>query len=164
MSVNILALDPANNTGWCIDDGTTLGAGTLPITAKGDQHPGRRLERLRQFIFKVQRSAPIDLLVYEDAVLGSHFFQTQILHSELRGVILLTAAEMEIPVLSVNPMTLKKWLTGHGGAKKKDMIESVRQRFGFITTDDDQADSVALAKYGRAVHTRVVESTAKLPF
>lgn len=164
--MNILALDPANKTGWCVVTENATRFGTWQISDTRDQHRGSRLARLREFIFRVRRRESIDLLVYEDAVMGSHFFKTQQVHGEIRGVILLVAHELGIEARPVNPMTLKSWLTGSGKAKKPDMIAAVKRRFDIQTDDDNQADAVALALY--MVHQLRVEEAnrqqIKLPF
>ncbi len=166
--MNIIGLDPANNCGWCVvsDDQRTIAFGCWELNLKSDKHPGRRHERLRKLLFGAKRRFSITAIAYEDAVQGSHLFHVQQSHSELRGIIMLVAAELEIPTFAVNPMTLKLWLTGSGKAKKPDMIASVHRRFGINTNDDNEADAIAVAFY-QLHQNRVAlanESQVKLPY
>lgn len=54
------------------------------------------------------------------------------------------------PMLLVPPKTLKKWASGNGNAPKGIMIRVAAQRWGVQVEDDNQADAVALAEFGRA--------------
>jgi Holliday junction resolvasome RuvABC endonuclease subunit len=54
----------------------------------------------------------------------------------------------------VEPMTLKKWTTGNGGAKKEQMALAIKERFGYSHASDDVIDAVALAQLG--VHLGVI--------
>lgn len=148
----ILGLDPATLCGWAFSVGNQpcLQYGTWALKVKDDEHPGRKHERLRRYIFSLHQEQRLNLIAAEDAVLGSKFFTTQGSHSELKGVIKLVCAELEIPLLLVNPMTLKKWLTGHGRAEKHHMIDAIRLRFNIVTTDDNVADAIAVMEYAKS--------------
>ena len=52
--------------------------------------------------------------------------------------------------LLIPPTTLKKWTTGSGKSDKSLMIREVTRRWGVEVADDNQADAVALAEFGRA--------------
>ena len=142
----ILGLDPAATCGWAHSCGQH---GTWELVHKDDRHPGRRLERFRKQLFAVQRQHGLDMIAAEDAGFGSQHRHVQALHDELRGVVKLFGAEQEIPVLLFKPTEIKKWLTGHGGAKKHDMVRWVGQMFGVHTNDHNVADAVAVMEYAR---------------
>lgn len=142
----ILGLDPASKTGWSLSSGEH---GLWLIAEKNDEHEGRKLERLRRLIYKTHQQNQITLIASEDAVMGTHFFKTQNFHTEIRGVIKLVAAELELPIIWVNPGTLKKWLTGHGKAEKHHMIDAIRTRFGITVSDDNIADAIAVMEYAK---------------
>lgn len=146
MDVRILGIDPASRTGWAHSNGSR---GVWEIVAKGDKHPGRRLERFRRLLFSAKRDHGIDLIAAEDAGFGSNNRNTAALHDELRGVTKLCAAEWEIPVVLFKPTQIKKWLTGRGNAKKPDMIHFVGTLFGVHTTDDNVADAVAVMEFAK---------------
>lgn len=48
--------------------------------------------------------------------------------------------------LKVPPMTLKKYATGKGNAKKQEMLLQIYKRWGVEFNDDNAADSYALAR------------------
>lgn len=146
--MSILGLDPAARCGWSLSTGQH---GVWEITSKSDKHPGRRLERLRKFIYKSHREHRLQVIATEDAAFGSNNLNTAAMHNELRGVIKLAAAELELRVILVKPSQLKKWLTGHGAAKKQDMINSIRVRYGIHVCDDNIADAIAVMEFAKAM-------------
>lgn len=66
---------------------------------------------------------------------------------QARGVILLVAAQANVPIAEIAPLRLKKVLFGHGGAKKKDIQNFVKDYFKLekIPKPDDAADAIAIA-------------------
>lgn len=52
-------------------------------------------------------------------------------------------------VTEVAPMSLKKFITGSGNAKKENMIAYIFKNYGFMAPDNDQADAYALAQMAR---------------
>lgn len=65
----------------------------------------------------------------------------------LFGVAVLACEHAGVPYKWVNLISLKKYATGNGRAKKEDMIEAARARFG-KTLNEHEADAVHLAAYG----------------
>lgn len=70
--------------------------------------------------------------------------------SQVRGIVMMIAAEHGLPVVEVKPSEVKLALTGYGRADKKQMQEMVRTVFGFaeIPKPDDAADALAVAWTG----------------
>lgn len=56
-----------------------------------------------------------------------------------------------IPYVDVPPMSLKKFTTGKGTAKKDEMMLWVYKRWGFEAKTNNEADAFALAMVGRAM-------------
>lgn len=54
--------------------------------------------------------------------------------------------------LQIPPMTLKKYATGKGTAKKQEMLLQIYKRWGVEFTDDNAADAYALARLAADVH------------
>lgn len=148
--MKILAIDPASVCGFAHSDGHY---GTWQLQSGADDHPGRRLERLREHIYAAQRSWGIDAVAFEDASFGSPNPNVQAMHNELRGVIKLVAAELDLKVIGpFHPTTIKSFATGSGRAKKHDMIRAAETQLGIRTTDDNVADALfilELAKHPR---------------
>lgn len=72
---------------------------------------------------------------------------TAITVAQGRGVILLTLARAELPIIEYKPNAIKQSITGYGGAKKEQMQEMVRLLLGLdeIPRPDDAADGLAIA-------------------
>jgi crossover junction endodeoxyribonuclease RuvC len=64
-----------------------------------------------------------------------------------RGAILLTLAELGLPIHEYNPRQVKVALTGYGGADKSQMQSMVQRLLGLkeIPRPDDAADALAIA-------------------
>lgn len=48
------------------------------------------------------------------------------------------------PLLEVPPSTFKKFFTGHGGADKSKVVETLRDKYQLIITNHDEADAAGL--------------------
>jgi Holliday junction resolvasome RuvABC endonuclease subunit len=59
--------------------------------------------------------------------------------------------------LQIPPMTLKKYATGKGTAKKQEMLLQMYKRWGVEFNDDNAADSYALARLAAGVAIDAVE-------
>jgi hypothetical protein len=59
--------------------------------------------------------------------------------------------------LQIPPMTLKKYATGKGTAKKQEMLLQMYKRWGVEFNDDNAADSYGLARMAAEIHKDAVE-------
>lgn len=66
---------------------------------------------------------------------------------QARGIVLLVAAQANVPIAEIAPLRLKKILMGHGGAKKKEIQNFVKDYFKLekVPKPDDAADAIAIA-------------------
>jgi crossover junction endodeoxyribonuclease RuvC len=66
---------------------------------------------------------------------------------QARGVVLLAAAEAELPIYEYKPAEVKQALVGYGAADKRQIQEMLRMMFGLseIPRPDDAADAIAIA-------------------
>ena len=64
-----------------------------------------------------------------------------------RGVILLTATRLGIPIYEYTPLQVKQAVVGYGRAEKKQVMELTRMLLGMnkIPKPDDAADALAIA-------------------
>jgi len=146
----ILALDPANQTGWAYltADGRRL-FGTWGIAKPGDDHPGERLRRLRDGLVEFLEVYPADVIACEDAHFGSRNHETAAMHSELRGIIKLLAAEHGAIYVAYKPATIKKFATGHGHARKPQVMRACKTVLGIEPEDDNVADALFILELAR---------------
>lgn len=66
---------------------------------------------------------------------------------QARGVVLLAAAQADLPIFHYKPSEVKQAVAGYGNASKTQMQEMVRLLLGMdaILSPDDVADAVAIA-------------------
>lgn len=135
---NILALDPALHCGFAFSSGAS---GVWDIS---------RLPHASMYKTLSAFSWPIDIIATEQASLGSHHIRTQQFHARLLGVIECYAEGCGIPVVLVNPASLKAWATGNGRAKKDQMMAAAKTQFGKTFRDDNECDAWWVLKYVEA--------------
>ena len=141
----ILSLDLATSTGWAsyVDSHITIGSASFALK-RGDS-PGMRFLRCRSWLREMLKLlGNIDLIVYEQPhQRGGH--PTQVAMGLVTEV-LSFSARANIETTTVHSMSLKKWATGKGNAKKSRMIEEAKNR-GYDVTNDDEADAVLMLEY-----------------
>ena len=73
--------------------------------------------------------------------------RTAILMAHARGVILLAAAQREVPVINYTASRVKKTITGHGRASKEQMQFTILRELNLpkLPEPDDVADALAIA-------------------
>jgi len=90
-----------------------------------------------------------------DAAMEGYAFGSQMANmlGELGGMVKLTLLDFGIYPLIVPPTNLKKYVTGKGnGISKSQMLLYVFRKWGAEITDDNAADSYALAKLVSGAH------------
>ena len=135
----------------------------------------RRLSDIRwwmmnKFDFLDSQNCRITAVAMEGTVLASH---SALKLGELAGLVKLTIwdyfdgnlnsvvpfeEELRRP-LQIPPMTLKKYATGKGTAKKQEMLMQMYKRWGVEFNDDNAADSYALARLAAGIATDAVEKS-----
>lgn len=85
--------------------------------------------------------------------------------AHVRGVVLLLAAEAEVPVAEYSPLSIKMSVTGYGRAEKQQVDLMVRslldtQHAAFATFDASDALAVAICHANRCTQPRAVGDTA----
>lgn len=67
--------------------------------------------------------------------------------AQARGVILLAAAQNNVPIFEYTPLQVKSAVTGYGRAEKKQVMDMIKNilRLEKIPKPDDTADALALA-------------------
>jgi crossover junction endodeoxyribonuclease RuvC len=79
--------------------------------------------------------------------------------AQARGVILMTAEKMGLPIYEYNPSQVKQAVVGYGKAEKKQVMDMTKRllKLSAVPKPDDAADAVAIA----LCHAR--SSTSLLP-
>lgn len=146
--MRVLGVDPGSMvTGWGVieSDGTRLrhvASGTIRA-GRGD--PGRRLALIYEQLCEIAAEHSPDCSSLERNFLARNV-QSAFRLGEARGVAMAAAATANLPLTEYTPATIKKTVTGHGGAAKADVqravvrLLSVSRRFAV-----DEADALAVA-------------------
>lgn len=93
-------------------------------------------------------------IAMEGTVLASH---AALVLGELSATVRLTIYDywksnsLQFPLL-VPPMTLKKFASGKGNAKKQEMLLQIYKRWNVEFNDDNAADAYALARLGAGIY------------
>jgi crossover junction endodeoxyribonuclease RuvC len=162
----VLGVDPAaaGATGYGVieSDGrrcTMLRFGALRATRKGPEHFPERLCEIHSMLSElIEEFEPQDVAV--ESVFTALNMRTALKLAEVRGVVLLAAAQRYIPVHSYSPREVKACVAGYGHAGKQQMQQMVRVLLGMSETPEpaDAADALAVA----LCHVQAAQFRARL--
>lgn len=146
----ILGVDPGTaRVGWGLIE-ETGGKITAKVygcitTEKIDTLPDR-LVQIHKAFTKILKTYKPQSIGVEDLFFANNA-KTAIAVGQARGVLLLAAAQCNIPVASYSPMTVKKTICGSGSADKTQVGKMVTKllRLREIPKPDDTADALAIA-------------------
>ena len=120
-----------------------LHSGTIHTDPKAAM--ASRLLTIRNGICGLIAQCPPDLSAVED-VFFSKNANSALKLGQVRGVILVTLAEREIPIESFPPALVKRSVVGSGRAAKAQVQQVVRAILGLETLPaEDEADALAIA-------------------
>ncbi|HVO33866.1 MAG TPA: crossover junction endodeoxyribonuclease RuvC [Elusimicrobiota bacterium] len=146
----MLGIDPGlATTGWGVVEkgasGLVLRAFGALLTEAGTPLP-QRLRRIRRELSSLIETHKPTILAIEELYFAK-FAVSIAATAQARGVILVTAAENEIPVVEYNPRAVKIAMTGFGSASKIQMQAMLQRHFRLteLPRPDDAADAVAIA-------------------
>ncbi|HEX3376109.1 MAG TPA: crossover junction endodeoxyribonuclease RuvC [Candidatus Acidoferrales bacterium] len=149
----VLGVDPAaaGATGYGVieSDGRRcrmLRFGALRATRKGPEHFPERLREIHAMLAAlIEEFQPHGVAV--ESVFTALNIKTALRLAEVRGVVLLAAAQGGIPVSSYSPREVKASVAGYGNAAKEQMQQMVRALLGMSETPEpaDAADALAVA-------------------
>ena len=149
----VLGVDPAaaGATGYGVieSDGRRcrmLRFGALRATRKGPEHFPERLREIHALLSGlIEEFQPHGVAV--ESVFTALNMKTALKLAEVRGVVLLAAAQHGIPSCSYSPREVKACVAGYGHADKQQMQIMVRALLGMSETPEppDAADALAVA-------------------
>lgn len=166
--VRVLGVDPAaaGATGYGIieSDGRRcrlLRFGALRAVSgrKGPEYFPERLREIHALLSGlIEEFQPHGVAV--ESVFTALNIKTALRLAEVRGVVLLAAAQQSIPVHSYSPREVKASVAGYGNAAKEQMQLMVRALLGMSETPEpaDAADALAVA----LCHVQVEKFRARL--
>jgi len=144
--MKILGIDPSTHCGWAVvsKDGI-LETGTT----HADKDITNRIARFDDLAERLIADAyvgDIGLVVIEDYVRMARFVSS--VSYEVGAIVRRALWATGTPILEVSPTSAKKFATGSGKAKKKQVMAACKDLWGFDTKDDNQADALVLAQMG----------------
>lgn len=157
--MKILALDLATKTGWALLANGITTSGVIGV-ANGmkkadDKHPGKPFASFQKWIHPIVLFERPDVIVYEEVYrwMSSHAANC---YNGYRATMLAEAwmsGAYSIPCIGYSPPSIKKHFTGHGHAKKADMIAEAERRWPSLEIiDDNQVDAIAILSLHCAKH------------
>lgn len=148
--MRVLGIDPGYAiVGWGVVDyiGNRFSPAAFgAVTTEAGQPFEERLLAVYRGVREVLAGCKPEALAIEQ-LFYQHNQTTVIGVAEARGVILLAAAEAEVPVFEYTPMQVKQAVTGYGKAVKKQVQEMTRVLLHLekVPKPDDTADALAMA-------------------
>lgn len=116
------------------------------ITTSPEQDFPQRLLTIYQDMLRLLDAVKPDCMAIEELFWG-HNVTTGIGVSHGRGVILLAAAQQELPIHEYTPMQIKQAVVGYGNATKLQVMDMTRRLLSMqaVARPDDAADAIAVA-------------------
>lgn len=147
----ILAIDPGiEKVGYAFFEKKVNGSTTFKYlrsgliqTSKSEEHQNRIYSVYNQLkTLLVEQKC--DLIVFEQLFFFKNA-KTVIKVSQAQGVILLLAAQEDIPIKTLTPLQIKQIITGYGKADKKSVQKMLPLLLKQEVTckEDDQSDAIA---------------------
>lgn len=116
------------------------------ITTDADMDFNKRLQVIYDEIYALLSRCRPDAMAIERLYFTTNQ-KTAIMVAEARGVILLAAQKLNIPIFEYTPLQIKTAVTGYGKAKKPQVMEMTRRllKLKEVPKPDDTADALAIA-------------------
>lgn len=136
----------------CVDDCTHIERTCAPKT-KGVERLIDIEHWMNEFMLEIASSMCLGIksVVMEGYAYTPRFGQAFSL-GELGGILKRYFYRREIPLYTVQPQTLKKWITGFGKGDKNMMLLKAFRKYNIEFADDHTCDAYGLAMVGKAVY------------
>jgi len=150
-TLRVLGIDPAlvGATGYGVVEvagpaARMLRFGALRFAARAD-FPAR-LRGIHEMVMQLVKEFTPDAIAVE-SVFAALNVRTALKLAEVRGVILLAAAQAQIPSHSYSPREVKASIAGNGSASKQQMQQMIKAQLGLCEEPEpaDAADALAVA-------------------
>jgi crossover junction endodeoxyribonuclease RuvC len=152
--MRVLGIDPAaaGATGYAVIETDPAGRDGCRVLHFGAMRPPRaaspagRLERIHRLVAELMEEFSPGAVAVE-APFSALNVRSALLLAEVRGVVLLAAAQGRVPVESYSPREVKASIAGYGNASKEQVQVMVRSQLGLAELPQpfDAADAMAVA-------------------
>lgn len=146
----IVGIDPGiARTGWGIIEKNNQKVSPLEFgcfETLADLETPKRLEKIYSFLINKLDEHQPDALAIEELFFNTNA-KTALIVGQARGVVLLLAAQKNIPIAIYTPLQVKIAITGYGRAEKSQIGQMVKTllKLPKIPTPDDTSDALAIA-------------------
>jgi len=120
---------------------------SLLIDTKDIEKEEFKIEKIFLAIEEVILKFPISMVICENIFFNKNI-GSAIKTGEIIGIVKLLARRNNIPIKCITSQYAKKRILKNGRAKKKDIVEYVKGRFGIEKISRDAADAVIIALTG----------------
>jgi len=158
--MRVLGIDPSSRaTGYGIIESE---GGAVSVLGYGAIRPSRRdtlpvkLLRIRTDLGGLIRRFEPEEIAVENPFLSRNI-KTAITLGQVRGAVLVAAAESGRPLFEYSPLEIKKAVTGYGQADKAQVATMIRTLLGLRDEAPDEDASDALACALCHLHTRLFQ-------
>lgn len=150
MNTTILALDLGTHTGWALQqsDGSII-SGTEHFKPQRFEGGGIRFLRFKHWLNELLKTNDTVDAVFFEEVRRHAGVDAAHAYGGFMGHLTAWCEHHNIPYQGIPVGTIKKHATGKGNANKAEMITSIRQQ-GYLPSDDNEADALALLFWARA--------------
>ncbi len=148
--MRIVGIDPGSErTGYAIidSDGSRHRALRYGVIAAGRRVPfPKRLEKIYSELTSILRRSRAEVMAIEEVFYALNV-QSALKLGHARGIALLVAARLDIPVAEYSPLEIKNSIVGYGRAGKHQVLAMVRVLLGLPSGPlaADAADALAVA-------------------
>lgn len=148
--MRIVGIDPGSErTGYAVvdSDGLRHRAVRYGVIATGRRMPfPKRLEKIYSELTSILRGARAEVMAIEEVFYALNV-QSALKLGHARGIALLVAARLDIPVAEYSPLEIKNAVVGYGRAGKQQVLAMVRILLGLSAGPlaADAADALAVA-------------------
>ena|SRR5579871_5507380 len=152
-NIRVLGVDPAvaGSTGYGIIEFESVGSAARLLTFGSVKLPQRatfaaRLREIHDVMSRLVDEYSPDAVAVESVFMALNV-KTALRLAEMRGVVLLAAAQAKIPAHSYSPREVKMAIAGFGAASKQQVQQMVRSvlQLTEIPEPADAADALAIA-------------------
>jgi Holliday junction resolvasome RuvABC endonuclease subunit len=153
IQTRLLALDLASQTGWALLASGVTDHGSISFHRKTgrkrtpDDHEGTAFLNFFKWLKTRLHEDKPEAIIYERPGFFKNDSAVNIARG-MRGILYMTAANWNIPVIPYSPLAVKKWATGKGSADKNAMLAAAaRLSNGDRFADDNAADAYLLLQF-----------------
>ena len=154
-----LALDLGTKTGWAFQGphigGLGIDSGTVDCAAQHilNPHPGDRFLQLEEHLDWLIDNHGRPDVVYWEEIKAHKGHQARVVYFGLLAIAQAWCAKFRTPprMIGFAPGSIKKYATGTGAAKKRQMLDALPDCFN--PTDHNEADALWILLYGWAWET-----------